>query len=91
MYGQRYSTKITSELSVIRSESPSVFVYLTDEPMHECHCKPNENPEWDDEVWPRRSVQLLRERPSNGVAVKRLNLLPAPDVVSHRLEKDFAL
>jgi hypothetical protein len=63
-----------------------LFVYLVDEPMHECRCESNENSEWDDKVRPRRSVQLLCEGPSDGVAVKRLNLQPAPDVVSHRVK-----
>ena len=48
---QTLQYRIASEISVIQREN-SVFVYLTDKPMHECRSETDEYAERDDEVRP---------------------------------------
>ena len=65
--------------------------HLVDKPMYDCRRKADENPHRDDEVRPRGTVQLLRERPGDSVTVERLHGLPAPDIVTGRVQQQVTL
>ena len=65
--------------------------HLVDKPMHDCYREPNEDSHRDDEVGPRGTVQLLRERPCDSITVERLHDLPAPDIVASRIQQDVTL
>ncbi len=59
--------------------------------MYNCCREPDENSHRDDEVRPRGTVQLLRERPGDGMTVERLHGLPAPDIVASRVQQEVTL
>ena len=74
-----------------RYTAVSLSIHLVDEPMYDCYREPDENSHGDDEVRPRRTIQLLRERPSNGITIERLHNLPAPDIIASWVQQDLTL
>ena len=59
--------------------------------MHDCCSEPDENAHRDNEVGSGGTVQLLRERPRDGITVQRLHALPAPNIVANRVQQYITL
>ena len=59
--------------------------------MYSCYSEPDENSHGDDEVRPRRTIQLLRERPGDGITIQQLHALPAPDIIASWVQQDLTL
>ena len=68
-----------------------LIFHLVDKPMHDCYREPNKESHRDDEVGPRGTIQLLRERPRDGITVQRLHALPAPNIVANRVQQYITL
>ena len=59
--------------------------------MHNGYRETDENSHRDDEVRARGTVQLLCERPGDGITIERLYGLPAPDIVASWVQQQVPL
>jgi hypothetical protein len=59
--------------------------------MHNGCREPDENSHRDDEVRARGTVQLLCERPGDGITIERLYSLPAPDIIASWVQQEVSL
>ena len=87
MYGQRCGGGVRNRTKC----AVNLSFHLVDEPVYEYRREPDENSHRDDKVRPRGTIQLLRERPGDGLTVERLYSLPAPDIVASRVQQKLTL